>query len=253
MNNSKIELIVFDMAGTTVRDNQEVEKCFLLAAESTGLKAEPERVVSMMGITKIRVFETLWAEQIGLDHSEFAAQVETSFLGFKQILEDHYRTQPVFPTEGCLELFDWLRSRKIKIALTTGFYRSVTNLILQRLGWDQGLNAEFIGNAAAIIQISVTPSEIFGEEGRPAPYMIQKAMYKLGIKDAQKVIAIGDTPSDLQAGINANCLLSCAVTNGTHQLEQLANHPHDHLFTNLAAFQQELEAYLAGEGIGKKS
>jgi phosphonatase-like hydrolase len=243
MNNSKVELIVFDMAGTTVRDDREVEKCFLLAADKTGLKAEPDRVVSMMGLPKIRVFEALWAEQIGVNHLGFSTQVESSFVQFKQILEDHYSSEPVEPTEGCLELFDWLRSHQIKIALTTGFYRSVTDLILQRLGWDLGLNREYLGNENSIVQISVTPSEIFGEEGRPAPYMIQKAMYKLGIKDTQKVIAIGDTPSDLQAGINANCLLSCAVTNGTHRPEQLVSHHGDRLFANLIEFQRELEQY----------
>lgn len=237
---SKIELVVFDMAGTTVKDRKAVERCFLIAAESTGLNAETDRVVSMMGLPKKQVFQKLWQEQIGQDYPDFAQKIAASFGKFREILEEHYRTQPVEPTEGCLELFDWLRSQKIAIALTTGFYREVTDIILNRLGWDKGLNGDRVGSEDSVIQASVTPSEIFREEGRPAPYMIQKAMYELGVKDSQKVIAIGDTPADLQAGVNANCLFSFGVTNGTHTREQLSNYPNDGLFSSLREFKEKL-------------
>ncbi len=224
---SAIGLVVFDMAGTTVKDENEVLDCFIQATENSGLKIDAGKLNFMMGWAKKLVFQTLWAEQIGKEHPDFETKVETSYSKFKQILEARYRTQPVHPTEGCLDLFAWLKSQNIKIALNTGFYREVTDIILQRLGWDKGLNSNYIGSSESMIQASVTPSEIYNNEGRPAPYMIQKAMYKLGIKDPQKVIVIGDTPSDMQAGINANCFWSLGVTNGTHtkeQLESYSNH-----------------------------
>jgi len=198
----------------------------------------------MMGLPKKRVFQTLWQEQIGKDHPDYETNVEISFAAFKDILETHYQTQPVEPTEGCLELFAWLKSQGIKIALTTGFYREVTNIILDRLGWNQGLSRigilPVIGSDTSLIQASITPSEIFNTEGRPAPYMIQKAMYQLGIIDSKTVVTIGDTPSDLEAGINANCLYSFGVTNGTHTREQLAAYPNDGLFASLSEFQAKL-------------
>lgn len=237
---SKIKLIVFDMAGTTVRDDREVEKCFIQAAANTGLQAPTDRVIAMMGISKKLVFQTLWAEQINKEDPNYSANVETSFIEFKQILENHYRTQPVEPTKGCLELFDWLRSHQIKIALTTGFYREVTDIILNRLGWDRGLNTNYIGTEDSLIQASITPSEIYNQEGRPAPYMIQKAMYSLGITDPKQVVCIGDTPSDLAAGRNAACLYTFGVTNGTHTEEQLAEYHYDGLVASLAEFQNKL-------------
>lgn len=240
-----IKLAVCDMAGTTVKDDTEVEQCFFKAAEHTGLSATSEKVVAMMGLPKKLVFQTLWREQIGKDHPDYAANVETSFAAFKDLLETHYRTQPVEPTEGCLELFAWLKSQGIKIALTTGFYREVTDIILGRLGWNQGLNSEYLGSEASMIQASITPSEIFNTEGRPAPYMIQKAMYKLGIVDSKTVVNIGDTPSDLESGINANCLYSFGVTNGTHTREQLAAYPNDGLFSSLREFQEKLASLLS--------
>jgi phosphonatase-like hydrolase len=224
---SKVKLVVFDMAGTTVKDDNEVQTCFFIAADKTGLTAEADRVNAMMGWAKKRVFQILWRDQIGADHPDYATHVETSYAAFRHALENHYQTQPVHPTAGCLELFEWLRSQSIAIGLNTGFYRKVTDIILSRLGWNQGLNSDYVGSSDAIIQVSVTPSEIYNQEGRPAPYMIQKAMYKLGIKDSQTVITIGDTPSDLEAGINAHCLMSLGITHGTHtrsQLENYANH-----------------------------
>jgi phosphonatase-like hydrolase len=241
---AKIKLVVCDMAGTTVKDDREVEQCFFEAAERTGLSASSDAVVAMMGLPKKRVFQTLWLSQLGADHPDYAAKVEASFAIFKEILEAHYRTQPVVPTAGCLDLFTWLKSQGISIALTTGFYREVTDIILARLGWDQGLDSQYIGSSRSTIQASITPSEIFNSEGRPAPYMIQKAMYQLGVVDPQTVVTIGDTPSDLAAGRNAHVLYSVGVTNGTHTREQLAAYPNDGLVDSLAEFQSQLAGWV---------
>lgn len=239
---SKIQLVVLDMAGTTVQDNHEVQTCFFEAARATGLEADSAELTAMMGWSKRRVFETLWGQQVGIKNSSYHSRVEASYQAFRTILEDHYKTQPIVPTEGCLELFDWLKSEAIAIALNTGFYRQVTNIILSRLGWDHGLDKTYVGSADSIIQASVTPSEIYNNEGRPAPYMIQKAMYKLGIKDPQAVVVIGDTPSDLEAGINAHCRLVLGVTNGTHTREQLSLYPNHGLLDSLLQLPDTIAA-----------
>jgi phosphonatase-like hydrolase len=232
LSQSMIQLVVFDMAGTTVDDQSVVKDCFLAAADKTGLVAPIERVVGMMGWAKQKVFATLWADQLGVDHPDYLNRVQQSYEQFQAILDEHYRTQPVRPTEGCLETFSWLKSVGIKIALTTGFYREVTNIILHRLGWDEGLDQTYIGSDASLIQASITPSEIYGNEGRPAPFMIQKAMYRLGVTDPQRVVAIGDTPADLAAGMNANCW-SLGVTTGSHTRSQLLEYPHHGLLDSL--------------------
>lgn len=223
---SKVSLVVFDMAGTTIKDDNEVLQCFTKAAIANGLKATEARVNQMMGLPKRQVFEVLWQEQIGRESPDYLGKVDTSYTQFKEILEDYYRSQPIEPTEGCLALFDWLKNQGIKIALNTGFYREVTDIILNRLRWD-------IGTETSLIQASVTPSEIYGNEGRPAPFMIQKAMYRLGITDPKEVIVVGDTPSDLAAAKNASCLLAVGVTNGTHSREELQQYPYDYLIDSL--------------------
>jgi phosphonatase-like hydrolase len=237
-----IELVVFDMAGTTVQDDQTVENCFYEAAVQTGLEVSRRRINAMQGIAKRSVIETFWAETIGKDHPEYIAKVDATYRLFCELLENHYLTHPVVPTEGALETFTWLRSKGVKIALTTGFYRKVTNIILQRLGWDQGLDANYRGNGHSVIDLSLTPDET--ERGRPHPDMILKAMEILGISDPKKVINIGDTPSDLQSGRAAGCLLSLGVTNGSHTREELLQYENDGLLDSMRAFPGFVKAAL---------
>lgn len=228
----KIEMVVFDMAGTTVKDENEVEMCFVKAAEQTQLLYERDDIIAMMGWSKKKVFETLWAKALPeAPNKKVQGKVAESYEMFKQILEDHYRTATVCPSENCIETFETLRNKGIKIALTTGFYREVTNIILNRLGWDKNLNSEYVGYGDSIIDISIASDEV--EAGRPAPFMIQKAMKLMNISNPSNVINIGDTPSDLLSGYKANCKYSLGVCNGTHTREQLAELPNDGLLADI--------------------
>ena len=239
-----LQLVVFDMAGTTVRDQHEVETCFAQAAAATGLRATAARILAAQGQAKRFVFETLWREQLGpgAPAAELGALVDESYGAFRRILEDHYRTAEVVPTAGCLELLAFLKGQGVRIALTTGFYRTVTDLILRRLGWDAGLDAQHRGNAHSFIDLSIASDEVAA--GRPAPLMIQKAMQAFGITDPQGVYNVGDTPSDLESGRRAGCARSLGVVNGTHTRAQLAACPHDGLFASLAELHQHLQAEL---------
>jgi phosphonatase-like hydrolase len=231
-----LEMVVFDMAGTTVRDKNEVENCFWEAAEESGIQTSRERIISMMGWSKRFVFETLWKEQLSkVKDDAIQKQIDQSYQLFTGILENHYQTQEVLPTAGCLELFQYLKDKNIKIALTTGFYRKVTDIILSRLGWNN-LNKDYANSF--VIHASLTSDEV--SSGRPAPYMIFKAMELCDVRDVRKVIKIGDTPSDLEEGKNAGCR-SFGILNGTHTREQLCRYENDGLMDNLTMFKNYIE------------
>lgn len=235
-----IELVVFDMAGTTVTDHHEVERCFAEAAAETGLFVTDERILAMQGLAKRYVFETLWKEQLGEDNPTIHQQVDGSYASFRRILEAHYLTQGATPTEGCLDTFAYLNERGIAIALTTGFYRVVTDIILEKLGWLNGLDGRRVGTAESLIQVSIASDEV--ERGRPYPHMIEKAMDLLGVSNPKAVVNIGDTPSDLLSGRAAGVALNLGVTNGTHSREQLEAYPHDLLINSLRDLPALLEA-----------
>ena len=244
MNDQAIELAVLDMAGTTLQDHGEVEACFARSIQEEGLNISDEWIKSVQGWSKLTVFQELWRILIGDAHPEYTERVNNSYAGFKKILEAHYRTAPIQPTEGCLETFAWLHEQGIKIALTTGFYREVADLILHRLGWLQGLDDNYRAQGApSVIDLSLTSDMV--PEGRPAPDMIFRAMQTFGIEDPQRVVKVGDTPSDLEAGLRAKCRHSIGLTNGTHSRAQLVLHPHSALLDHLGQLPDYLMQILS--------
>jgi len=187
------------------------------------------------------VFRTLWSEQLGADHPLVEANAQRSFAFFRQILESYYLENPMAPAPGALETFAWLKDQGIRIALNTGFYRTVTDILLQSLGWDLGLDDHRRGNGQGLIDVSVTSDEV--PSGRPAPDMILRAMQLMDLQDPLRVLAIGDTPSDLLAGRAAGCRLSLGVCNGSHTRGQLAAFPQDGLLEDLHALRPFLEGF----------
>lgn len=237
-----IKAVIFDMAGTTVKDNHEVELCFSKACKSSGLNVSDEKILSIQGWSKRYVFEVLWIEQIGEQNPELEMKVENSFNTFKEILENYYHTNNILPTEGALEIFQYCKANQIKIVLTTGFYRDVTNIILEKLGWLKGLNDEYLAlDETSIIDLSIASDEV--ANGRPWPDMVHKAMKILNINDPKELLVVGDTPSDLGIGKNADVLLTIGLTNGTHTKEQLEKYPHDLLLNSIIELPAIIEKY----------
>jgi phosphonatase-like hydrolase len=243
LKNTPIKLVMFDMAGTTVQDNDEVLFCFAAACKQEGLLVEDKRLNALMGVSKLEVFQILWSEVLGKEIQQqiIETKAQHSFLAFCEILEDYYRSQPVIPTEGTLEVFEWLRHRDIKVALNTGFYRLVTDIILNKLGWLAGLDAQYVGGSGSIIDFSIASDEV--PKGRPEPYMIQKAMDVFGIQDPKQVVKIGDTPVDLAEGRKAGCAASLAVVNGTHSRSALEVLVHDGLLGSIRELPEWLEKH----------
>jgi len=236
MNTTDYRLAVFDMAGTTVTDRHEVEAAFKKACLQSGLEdVTDERIRALQGYSKKAVFRLLWGERRPGETEEIETRASASYETFKQVLEDHYAAHPVSPTEGAMECFAFLRDRGIRIALTTGFYRRVTDLLLDQLGWLKGLDEARVGTGPdRVIDFSISGEEV--PEGRPAPDMIFRAMKVLGVSDSAAVLNFGDTPVDIQSGRNAGCGKVIALTNGTHTKEELEGRGADLLLDSLADF-----------------
>ena len=116
--------------------------------------------------------------------------------------------------------FAWLKQQGIKLALNTGFDRDITEILLDALNWQGVADAVVCGDDVKL--------------GRPAPYMIFRAMELTGTASVHEVLNVGDTVSDLQAAHNAGVVVSVAVLGGAHQREQLQQEPHTHLINSIA-------------------
>lgn len=221
----RFELVVFDMAGTTVYDDGSVLECFAAAAQATGLSASRDELNERMGQSKIEVFDELARRQLG-HGAEASALRDRAYDVFRRVLEGTYQRRGAQPIPGAVEAFRWLREREIRIALSTGFYREVTELLLDRLAWRDV--------ADTVVCADDVP------EGRPAPYLIHEAMRRCRIWDVAKVVAVGDTPSDLLAGKNAGAGAVFGVTSGAHRAVSLRRYPATQILDSV----QELPAIL---------
>ncbi|MFQ3612135.1 MAG: HAD family hydrolase [Cyanobacteriota bacterium] len=227
-----IRLVVFDMAGTTVKDNDDVSKALIAAFAQVGIPIGVTETNPVMGYPKpvaVRLLlEKHWPDAAQVT-PELVDKVHSLYL---QAMIRFYQTDPdLQEAPGASETFAALKKQGIRVALDTGFDRATADVLLQRLGWlEQGL-----------IDASVTSDEV--ANGRPHPDMIFEVMRRTGVDQVSQVAKVGDTPSDLQQGSRAGCRYVVGVTSGSHSAEELAKEPHTHLIEHLP----QLLAILAEE------
>lgn len=225
-----IELVIFDMAGTTVRDDDAVNIC-LRDALASHIAVSRDEANSLMGWPKPIAIRLLLEQKLVGNETVSPALVNAIHDAFLARMLHHYQHAPdVEPMPHTLDTFCQLKEAGVRIALDTGFSRPIANAILERLGWNEG----------GLLDATVTSDEV--QRGRPHADLALRAMELTGIRDPQQVAKVGDTPSDLQEGKAAGCRLIIGVTNGTHTREQLAPHTHAHLIASL----QELPALVLG-------
>lgn len=217
-----IELAALDMAGTTIDDYGMVYTALQQAVEETGAPVAPASLQLWMGADKVSAITAL----MELGGQEPAPdRVAAAFGRFRTILDDGYRAKPPVALPGVPEAIATLRARGIKVALTTGFDDGVARPLLDMLGWSVGSGAE------CTVDALVTTSDVAA--GRPAPYMIHRAMERTGVVSVAAVLAAGDTAVDVQAGRNAGAV-SVGVLTGKLTRELLAGLPCDHVVDGVA-------------------
>ena len=215
-----IELVVFDMAGTTVHDGDAVNASLRAALAAVGVEVDPAVVNSVMGLPKPEALRILLARS-----GRSPAEVEGRAVhdDFVRRMCRYYETDPsVREVPGAAAVFVALRRQGIKVALNTGFSRVVADTLLRRLGWC----------CPDVIDADVASDEV--ARGRPHPDMIHCLMKRLGIADAGRVAKVGDTRADLEEGAQAGCGLVIGVTSGSSTREQLQACPHTHILETVA-------------------
>lgn len=201
------ELVICDIAGTTVEDDGLVLEAFRNTAIDMELRAGTvpyddavNYAQNTMGHSKIEVFRHIFSTDV---------RARQANLAFERHYAKFVSEFGVNEIPGASELFATLRARSIKIALTTGFSKTTQELILNSLGWKE--KVDYFGSPGAT------------ERGRPYPDMILAAMNNLGIENPQNVIVLGDTSSDIQAAKKANVCLAVGVLSGAHGSTELLN------------------------------
>lgn len=201
-------MVVFDMAGTTINEDNVVYKTLQKAILKEGYNVTLEEVLLYgAGKEKLQAIKDILLHVIGNNNLE--SKSENIFAEFLDMLENAYDTLDVQTFEGTTEVFDYLHQKNIKVVLNTGYDKKTATKLLDKLNWSQGKEYDLL----------VTADDV--ENGRPSPDMILLAMEKMNISDASKVIKIGDSAIDIEEGKAAKCGLTMGITTGAQTAEQL--------------------------------
>ncbi|MFI6477415.1 phosphonatase-like hydrolase [Nonomuraea sp. NPDC050663] len=211
-----IDLAVLDIAGTTVEEHGAVYVALEQAVRAAGGAPGVGDIQRWMGADKREAIAALLTLP-----GAGATLVEATFADFRARLDHLYREQPPTPLPGVPEALARLREAGVKVALTTGFDRDVTSGLLKHLGWDQG-----------VLDAVVCVDDVAA--GRPAPYMIFRAMELTGVRSTSRVLVAGDTTRDLEAGTNAGAGYVVGVLTGGLDATALGRARHTHLLSSVA-------------------
>lgn len=238
--NQDIKLAVFDLAGTTVEDDNGVRNCLYQAAKEHDLSVTPEEIADLMGTNKIHLYQYLIAKNQGNDinfrdfevtiDGNLYKQAKKLYDCYVEIMIAYYRKN-CREIEGASETFEWCHKNDIQVATGTGFHSDINNAIFDCLGWKEN------GLVDYAVDLDMVPEG----KGRPAPFMIFKAMEKLNIQNVRTVIKLGDTPADMLEGYNAGCRAVIGVTQGSTPITSWGKYWHTHVINTVKELPNLIE------------
>jgi len=192
-----IQAVVLDWAGTAVDYGSFAPTAvFLRLFESQGVKITAEDARSGMGLMKKDHLRTIlsrssvaqaWEAAHGAPYSE--ADIDHLFEHFIP-LQLSVLTEYAEPIPGLLETVADLRSRSIKIGSTTGYIRSMMDILAPKAK-ENGYEPDCI----------VCPDEV--PAGRPFPWMCYQNAIQLGVYPMAAMVKVGDTLVDVEEGLNS--------------------------------------------------
>ena len=214
-----IEMVIFDMAGTTINEDNIVYKTLQKAINNFGIEVDLAGVLEIgAGQEKLNAIQdiiTKYGNNADLDKADAVFQ---SFLTMLATAYEEFAIQAMTNAESVLIE---LRNKNVLVILNTGYDKNTANFILEKINWRQFYHFDLL----------VTASDV--KNSRPAPDMIHFAMNLFSIDDPKKVVKVGDSRIDIEEGKNANCLFSIGVTTGAQTKTQLQDASPDYIIDDL--------------------
>ena len=194
---SRIRLVVSDLAGTTVDFGSSAPAgVFVSLFERHGVTVSDAEARGPMGTAKrdhiaalaaLPNVATTWRERHDGPFTE--ADLDRLYAEFiplqLEVLPDFGELVP-----GTAAAAAAVRAMGVKLAVTTGYDTAMMRIVL-----DGAARQGFVPDAA------ICASDVAA--GRPAPWMIYRAMEACGVWPARAVVAVGDTIADIEAAVNA--------------------------------------------------
>ena len=193
----RVRAVVFDWAGTTVDFGCLAPTgAFVEAFAARGVAVTVAEVRGPMGVHKkdhLRAMlsrpelATRWAGVRGRPWSKVDVEDLYALVTPLQVTAVEQYTTLV---PGVVDCVAALKSTGVAIAGTTGYFRTAADA-MYRLAAEQGYTPDF----------AICADEV--PAGRPAPWMVFRAMEALGVYPPAAVVKVGDTVLDIADGLNA--------------------------------------------------
>lgn len=213
-----IRLLVLDLGGTTIQARGDVPEALRHAFANHGISVTSAEISAWRGASKRQVVQHFVQQRTAQPNVDLEKLAKAIYKDFNAQVKKAYSTaQPIADAE---ETFVKLHKGGFLLATTTGFDREITTSIFDRLKWHQYFIA------------TVTSDDVV--QGRPAPFLIFHAMELARVNSVSEVVAVGDTPLDLQAGSNAGVRGVVGVSSGAFTSEQLGQERHTHILSSVA-------------------
>jgi len=214
-----IKMIVFDMAGTVIDENNVVYKTLFEAIHAEGYQLTLEQVLAEgAGKEKFQAIKDVLQKYADVVSYEMLNRI---FQNFQSKLSSAYQVLEIIAQPGAEELFRELKKKGIYIVLNTGYDLRTAKLILRKVGWEEGNQIDAIVTASDVVN------------SRPQPDMIEFAKEEFEMNSTDQIVKIGDSIIDIEEGLNAKCFLNIGITTGAHSREQLLTAKPDYVIDNL--------------------
>ncbi len=214
-----IKMVIFDMAGTTIEEDNLVYKMVQKALRDFDCSADLNTVLSIAaGKEKRQALQNVYQHIRGEAPEE--ALLYQIYRHFEELLETAYDEHELKLFDGVLGVLESLKERGITRIFNTGYTEDVAEKILQKVDIKEGREIE------ELITADMVP------HSRPAPDMIQLAMKNWQCTPDQ-VIKIGDSKVDIEEGKNAGVRFTIGITTGAQQREELAEAEPDFIIDSI--------------------
>lgn len=194
---AEVQLVAFDWAGTMVDFGcQAPILAFVEGFKRKGVDITMAQAREPMGMEKrdhIRVVTEMdevakaWHKKYGRPVTP--EDIDSMFDDFVPVLMDILQSHSTL-IPGVVDAVKKLRERGIKIAGSTGYFKEAADIVA-KCGAEGGYVPDAMTNSSEVCA------------GRPAPWMIYKLMEELSVYPAAAVVNVGDTPVDIETGLNA--------------------------------------------------
>lgn len=213
-----IKAVIFDLDGTIGNTLPLCITAFRKAIEPlSGRSLSDEEIVATFG-----------PSEEGTIHALIPNQYEKGIESYLKNYDELHDICPQ-PFEGIHEIFEYLKSNDIILALVTGKGAKSTAITLSKYGMESLFDAVETGSPSG-------PRKVEG---------IENVLKKFGLKP-QEAIYVGDAPSDIVSARTANISSIAAAWADTADIQQLKKLNPDELFFTIKNFRTFLKKQLEG-------